>query len=319
MRALQFNPSPAPTDSPSSNDEPQDDGRSVIIDVGYAGVSFPDLLQRKACTKFGLNHHSFQVLRPPASYAQLLRFRRLPGDRVAVWGSTCHAQVAAATPIRCSNCRTKCRSPREPHSYSIIRRQCSVLSIVVASRLENLFSCSVPPEVSARLPSAAKDLELANNRSCLHPRKSRGCCRRCRPHSARQRYVERRGPRAHRRARGRYDYDPVGGDRFLDGVRALARSGRLVVVGFAAGDIPTIKSTGSSFETSALLAQLGVKPSPQTLHSRDIHARLVPLVTSARSHHQLARSSCSTMPLRHSGRLTIEVRRAKVLFEVNGE
>jgi NADPH:quinone reductase len=35
--------------------------------------------------------------------------------------------------------------------------------------------------------------------------------------------------------------DMVGGDRFLDAVRALAIGGRLVVVGFAAGQIPTIK------------------------------------------------------------------------------
>ena len=33
----------------------------------------------------------------------------------------------------------------------------------------------------------------------------------------------------------------VGGDGFLDAVRALAIGGRLVVVGFAGGQIPTIK------------------------------------------------------------------------------
>ena len=35
--------------------------------------------------------------------------------------------------------------------------------------------------------------------------------------------------------------DPVGGDRFTDSLRSLARGGRLVVVGFTAGDIPTVK------------------------------------------------------------------------------
>jgi NADPH2:quinone reductase len=34
--------------------------------------------------------------------------------------------------------------------------------------------------------------------------------------------------------------DPVGGDRFTDSLRALKRAGRLVVVGFAAGEIPQI-------------------------------------------------------------------------------
>jgi NADPH2:quinone reductase len=35
--------------------------------------------------------------------------------------------------------------------------------------------------------------------------------------------------------------DTVGGDRFLDSVRSLAIGGRLVVVGFAGGSIPTVK------------------------------------------------------------------------------
>jgi NADPH2:quinone reductase len=35
-------------------------------------------------------------------------------------------------------------------------------------------------------------------------------------------------------------YDPVGGDRFSDSVRSLAPEGRLLVVGFAQGEIPTV-------------------------------------------------------------------------------
>jgi len=35
--------------------------------------------------------------------------------------------------------------------------------------------------------------------------------------------------------------DPVGGDRFTDSLRALAPEGRLLVVGFTGGDIPTVK------------------------------------------------------------------------------
>jgi NADPH2:quinone reductase len=34
--------------------------------------------------------------------------------------------------------------------------------------------------------------------------------------------------------------DPVGGDRFTDSVRSLSREGRLLVLGFAAGDIPVV-------------------------------------------------------------------------------
>lgn len=35
--------------------------------------------------------------------------------------------------------------------------------------------------------------------------------------------------------------DPVGGDRFTDSLRALAPEGRLLVLGFVGGDIPTVK------------------------------------------------------------------------------
>ncbi len=35
--------------------------------------------------------------------------------------------------------------------------------------------------------------------------------------------------------------DPVGGDRFTDSLRALAPEGRLLVVGFTGGEIPTVK------------------------------------------------------------------------------
>ncbi|NKY85051.1 NADPH:quinone oxidoreductase family protein [Nocardia veterana] len=35
--------------------------------------------------------------------------------------------------------------------------------------------------------------------------------------------------------------DPVGGDRFTDSIRSLAPAGRLLVVGFTAGEIPTVK------------------------------------------------------------------------------
>jgi NADPH2:quinone reductase len=35
--------------------------------------------------------------------------------------------------------------------------------------------------------------------------------------------------------------DPVGGDRFTDSLRSLAPEGRLLVIGFTGGDIPTVK------------------------------------------------------------------------------
>jgi NADPH2:quinone reductase len=44
-------------------------------------------------------------------------------------------------------------------------------------------------------------------------------------------------------ARGKVDIvvDPVGGDRFTDSLRCLRANGRLLVIGFTAGDIPTVR------------------------------------------------------------------------------
>jgi NADPH:quinone reductase len=36
--------------------------------------------------------------------------------------------------------------------------------------------------------------------------------------------------------------DPVGGDRFTDSLRTPAPEGRLLVLGFAGGDIPTVRA-----------------------------------------------------------------------------
>jgi NADPH2:quinone reductase len=36
--------------------------------------------------------------------------------------------------------------------------------------------------------------------------------------------------------------DPVGGDRVTDSLRSLAPAGRLLIIGFTGGDIPTIKA-----------------------------------------------------------------------------
>jgi NADPH2:quinone reductase len=36
--------------------------------------------------------------------------------------------------------------------------------------------------------------------------------------------------------------DPVGGDRFTDSLRSLATEGRLLVLGFAGGDIPSVRT-----------------------------------------------------------------------------
>ncbi|MGF1598215.1 MAG: NADPH:quinone oxidoreductase family protein [Acidimicrobiales bacterium] len=74
-------------------------------------------------------------------------------------------------------------------------------------------------------------------------------------------------------------YDPVGGDRFLDGIRSLARFGRLVVVGFAAGTIPEIKVNRLLLRNVSVVgAAWGEAVAEDRALARRLHAELVPLV-----------------------------------------
>lgn len=48
--------------------------------------------------------------------------------------------------------------------------------------------------------------------------------------------------------------DPVGGDRMTDSLRLLAPEGRLVVVGFTGGEIPTVKVNRLLLGNTSVLA-----------------------------------------------------------------
>lgn len=62
--------------------------------------------------------------------------------------------------------------------------------------------------------------------------------------------------------------DPVGGDRFTDSLRALAAGGRLLVIGFTGGEIPTVKvnrrCAGPAVVTTRAAATLGQAASSRT-------------------------------------------------------
>ena len=76
-------------------------------------------------------------------------------------------------------------------------------------------------------------------------------------------------------------YDPVGGDRFLDGVRCLKRFGRLVVVGFAAGTIPEIKVNRLLLRNVSIVgAAWGEAVAGDPELPRRTHAELLPMIDS---------------------------------------
>jgi NADPH2:quinone reductase len=57
--------------------------------------------------------------------------------------------------------------------------------------------------------------------------------------------------------------DPVGGEAFDEAVRALATEGRLLVIGFAAGAIPTVGVLGVAWGVGQLVAAGLESPAPQ--------------------------------------------------------
>jgi NADPH2:quinone reductase len=76
-------------------------------------------------------------------------------------------------------------------------------------------------------------------------------------------------------------FDPVGGDRFVDSLRALREDGRLLVIGFAAGDIPEVRVNRLLLRNTSLVGVFwgGYVLSKPALN-REIGARVEELVES---------------------------------------
>jgi NADPH2:quinone reductase len=76
-------------------------------------------------------------------------------------------------------------------------------------------------------------------------------------------------------------FDPVGGDRFVDSLRVLREDGRLLVVGFAAGDIPEVRVNRLLLRNTSLVGVFWggyVMGKPEL--NREIGARVEELVVS---------------------------------------
>jgi NADPH:quinone reductase len=92
--------------------------------------------------------------------------------------------------------------------------------------------------------------------------------------------------------------DPVGGDRFTDSLRCLAPLGRLLVIGFTAGDIPTVRVN------RLLLNNIDVRgvgwgafAGPREGYVRQEWDRLLPFLTSG----AVAPPVTATYPLEQAG------------------
>ena len=303
--------------------EPDDDGRSVIIDVAYAGVSFPDLLQTKGMYQirpeppFIPGVEASGVVRSAPAGAGVVA-----GDRVAVWGNTCHAEVVAGHPDQVFKLPDE-MSLAEGAAF-VLNYQTAMFCLVDRGGLragESVLVLGAAGGVGTSAIQVAKGIGAGPIIGLVStPEKAEVAAAAGADHTVivsdtwKDEVLEITGGRG-----VDMTYDPVGGDRFLDGVRALARSGRLVVVGFAAGEIPSIKVNRLLLKNVSIVgAAWGEAIAGNPALAQDIHSRLVSLVQSGAVKPPIGQIHSFDDAINAFRSLDDRTATAKVLFEVSG-
>ncbi|MEM9564606.1 MAG: NADPH:quinone oxidoreductase family protein [Actinomycetota bacterium] len=286
MRALQVNELSGP-DGITVVDVPEPDGGGggVVVEVRAAGVSFPDLLQTR-----GL----YQV-RPEPPFVPGLELAGIvrsapdgsgfaPGDRVCGMGSGVLAEVAVARPgqlfplppalswaegaalvmnyqtaVFCMLHRGRLSAGESVlvlgASGGVGTSGIQVAKAIGAGPVIGLVSTEDKGEVAAE--AGADEIVLVAD-------------------GWKDRVLERTDGRGVDLV-----YDPVGGDRFLDGIRSLARFGRMVVVGFAAGTIPEVRVNRLLLRNVSVVgAAWGEAMAYDPDLASNIHDELVPMIES---------------------------------------
>ncbi len=286
MRALQVNELSGPDGiTVVDTAEPVDDGNSVIVDVKAAGVSFPDLLQTR-----GL----YQI-RPEPPFVPGLELAGVvrsapegsgfvPGDRVCGMGQAVLAEVATARPGQLFALPEALSW--EEGAALVMNYQTAVFCMLHRGGLqagESLLVLGASGGVGtsgiqvAKAVGASKVIGLVSTAEKAEVAMAAGADETVLISDTWKDEVL-----ALTDGRGvDMVYDPVGGDRFLDGVRSLARYGRLVVVGFAAGEIPQVKVNRLLLRNVSLI---GAAWGEATVFEHDlttrIHAELLPMIES---------------------------------------
>jgi NADPH2:quinone reductase len=223
---------------------PSRDG-DVVIDVYAAGVSFADLLMTRG---------RYQIkpeppFTPGADVAGIVRSAPAgsalkPGDRVAAaTNSGGWAEVALASPL--VTFPIPGTMSFEEATSLPLNYQTSYFGLMLRGQLR-AGEIVLVHGAAGGVGSAAVQIARAAGATVIavvHGAEKLAIARDLGAHHC----IESEGDwltevRALTQARG-VDvlYDPVGGERFLDSVRALAPGGRLLVVGFAGGSIPTVQ------------------------------------------------------------------------------
>jgi NADPH2:quinone reductase len=225
-------------------EHPMGAGGRLLIEVHAAGVSFPDLLRSRG-------EYQMRPELPFAIGAEVagvvveapddLPFR--PGDRVAAlthWGGV--AEYALAMPQH---------TLRLPERMSYAQGAALYLNYCTAWYALHRVGLQAGETVLVQGAAGGVGTAALDIAAALGARSIAVVSSDEKAHAARamgaDEVVRSTGPwleevRALTGGRGvQAVIDPVGGDRFIDALRALAIGGRLAVVGFAAGSIPELK------------------------------------------------------------------------------
>lgn len=245
MRAVHFPSTDGPTAAQVVDiDAPTPKGDEVLIDVAYAGVSFPDLLQSKG---------EYQI-QPPTPYVPGAEISGTvvsapegcgltPGQRVAAFPAfggfaeqTCAStaltfplpdsfslQDGAALPMNYLTCLFALlhRGGLKAGESVLVHGAAggigtAAIQIAKAVGARSIAVVSTDAKAQVARAAGADDVVFAQDFKDSVKELTAG------------KGVD-------------VVLDPVGGDRFTDSLRSLATLGRLLVVGFTGGEIPTVK------------------------------------------------------------------------------
>jgi NADPH2:quinone reductase len=224
--------------------EPADDGGKVLVDVHVAGVAFPEVLQTRG--EYQIKPELPFV--PGAEVAGTVRSAPegsgfAPGQRVVAFpGLGGYAEVVAADPsfvFALPDAVSFEHGAALPMNYltmhfALTRRGAlrSGETVLVHGAAGGLGTAGV------QLAKAygARVLAVVSTEEKGEAARAAGADEIVLADGFRDRVKELTGGRG-------VDLiaDPVGGDRFTDSLRSLAREGRLLVLGFTGGEIPTVK------------------------------------------------------------------------------
>ena len=268
-------------------DEP--DGPGIIVDVVCAGVSFPDLLQTRGLYQI----RPEPPFRPGLEAAGVVR--RAPegsgyaaGDRVMVWSGGCLAEVVHA------HAGSVFALP-EAFDFAqgaafILNYQTAVFCLEDRGRLtagESVLVLGASGGVGTAAIEVARSIGADPIIGLVStPAKAAMASAAGAHHTVVVSDTWKDEVLALTDGRGvDLVYDPVGGDRFLDGIRSLARFGRLVVVGFAAGQIPEIKVNRLLLRNVSVVgAAWGEAVAQDAELAPRLHRRLLDLVATGHIH-----------------------------------